>query len=637
MPGLLSVIDFHQRADLRDRFERARSVIGTGPGVCQDAWRDGAGIAALGRVDNGLFNPAPQPLASPDGRYRVFFQGELYDRAAKLAALKARGAGLPGDDHATLLLATYLAEGLGGVGRLNGSFFFLLWDDAAQTLVVGGDRHANRPHFYALDEDRFILAPEARAVAAACQRPPGVYLPAIAEFLALEHPLADHTFYEGVRAFPGGTFLTLSRSGTRWEVYWRLAFTAPDEERERPPETWLPEAAHRLRQAVMRQLEPPVGLFLSGGTDSRLILAAAERWDLPAVTFGTEDSEDVQLARRVAALAKLEHHVLALRPDFLSANAPEILARGEGMSSLFHAHNCEGLDAVRAIAPVMLAGNTSLFLRTEYVNDVLLPETHSRGGRAWQLLNQAALGHPPRRRFTSDEELVERMVQQAWTAVPPAIAREVLAPELVAEMERALREGIAAQFARVHAPALADRLIAYNIINRQRRFTHWGLAMTSHAHEFRKPFDDYDLVDFVLQLPHGTRRRMQTRLICHYSPALAALPRTGTGGASIDANLLQRALGVARKEFAALRPAHRAQSFVDPQEALRTHSRAFYEQVLLDPSTLQSGYFRPEGLKKLVEAHMSGRANLAGPLLAIATLALWQRKTQGGRIPSEQR
>ncbi|HEY9723923.1 MAG TPA: hypothetical protein V6D47_18120, partial [Oscillatoriaceae cyanobacterium] len=112
--------------------------------------------------------------------------------------------------------------------------------------------------------------------------------------------------------------------------------------------------------------------------------------------------------------------------------------------------------------------------------------------------------------------------------------------------------------------------------------------------------------------------------------------RTGTGGASIDANRFQRAWGVAKKELQALRPSKRMQSFADPQEGLRTHSRAFYEQLLLDPATLQCGYFRPEGLKKLVEAHMSGRANVAGPLLAIATLALWQRKTQGGRIHSEQ-
>ncbi|HEY9720496.1 MAG TPA: asparagine synthase-related protein, partial [Oscillatoriaceae cyanobacterium] len=506
MPGLLSVIDFHQRADLVPRFERARSVLVTGPGFCSDAWRDGAGIVALGRVDNGILNPAPQPIASPDGRYRVFFQGELYDRQAKLAELKARDLGLSGEDSATLLLATYLTAGLTGVGRLNGSYFFLLWDDATQMLIVGGDRHANRPHYYALDEERFLLAPEARAVAAACTRPPGVDLTGLAEFLALEHPLADHTFYEGVRAFPGGTFLTLTRAGTRWEVYWTLSFTAPDEEQERPAEAWLPEAAHLLRQAVGRQLDDKSGLFLSGGTDSRLILAAAPHRAMPAVTFGTPESEDVRYAADVAKLAGVTHHVLPMRADFLSANAAEILARGEGMSSLFHAHNCEGLHAVRAIAPVMLAGNTSLFLRTEYYNDVMMPDAPSKAARAVQVLQQLALGHPPRRRFASEEQLIERMVVQCWTAVPPAIARQVLAPELVSEIERALREGIAAQFARVKAPALADRLIAYNIVNRQRRFTHWSLAMTSHVHEFRKPFDDYDLVDFVLALPHGTRR-----------------------------------------------------------------------------------------------------------------------------------
>ncbi|MDB5102246.1 MAG: Immunoglobulin I-set domain protein [Cyanobacteria bacterium RYN_339] len=519
MPGLYALVDFHRRADLAGR---QAAQLATAASVTA-VWREPEGRLAAAWVSNGLRVGAKGPATSPDGQITALVDGELVDLAEGLVAVRRRGAEPTGRGPADLLVATYMLDGLEGVAKLEGAYFFVIWDGRAGVAYLGGDRHASRPHFYALHDDRLVVAPDVRGVLAGLDTRPPVCWQGVAEFLALEHPLADRTFFEGVRAFPGGTFLAATPRGTRWHVYWTPRYSGAKEARPRV-EDYVEAATERYRAAVVRRLEGRCVLSLSGGTDSRLLLALAADAGLATFTFGQAGSDDMRFAAQAAAAAGVVHEPIPLRPDFLAHFAPHVIARGEGMSSLFHAHNLDGVAEVRALAPVVLCGGAAEFARLDYAENVL-----AASGPAWQLMGRRALeGRRPLVSVGSDEELARRLLAYAWNVITPAMAQEVLAPELARAMGRTLGQGVASQLARIKAASPEDRLMTFNLINRQRRFSQWGLTLSAPELTYRKPLEDYALVDFLLRVPATTRRALPDAVIRRLAPGLARVPRTGT-------------------------------------------------------------------------------------------------------------
>ncbi len=626
MPGIVITHDPLGRLGLAERFRRQLATARLHPWYRVDRWEDPAGRVALGRADLGAFNPDDQPLMSEDGRFRLVFQGDLRDRAARLAALAARGVPLTGGGDPDLLLAAYRADGLDGIARLNGSYFFALWDEREAVLRVGGDRYASRPHLFAFAGGRFLLAPEVAGVIAGLGHTPPPDWQGLGTFMALEYPLGDRSLIEGVRVFPGGTFLTLGVEGPSWTEYWRPRYVAAA---ARPLDAWVEEATPLYKQAVRRAAQGNFCVAISGGTDSRTVIACAEFADFPTFTFGRPDSEDVLLAQRVARARGLAPAVLRLRDDYLDHHAETMLRLGEGMTSLFHAHDADGIEDVAALAPVTIYGMTSEFARTDFAENVLAASAATPPARIALFARHVREGRRPLDPLTGDAALVARLVARTWTAVDAATAQAVLTPAAAWAMREAVLGGLAEGLARAEGPTGVDRLMAFNVTQRQRRFTGWGIKIAGSAHEFRKPFDDYDLVDFLLRVPPEVRRGLQAQVIARLAPDLAAIPRTGTG-APLDAALPTRAIAFGRKRLAqVLRPGRR-QSFADPQTLLRTTSRAYFEALLLDPATLHNGLFQPEGLRRLVEAHMIGRVDAASALCALATVELWRRRVLGG-------
>lgn len=627
MPGIVTLIDQRRRPDLPARFRHLQAATQLKPWLQAEAQVDTEGLWAIGRTDLGLINRAPQPLTSHDGRYRLCFYGELYDVAERLQRLKGLGTPLTGHESPDLLLGAYREDGLAGISPLNGSYFFALWDQHEQRLIVGGDRYATRPHFYAFQDGRFLLAPTLQGILAGLDELPPYCWQAICEFLALEFPLADRTFFEGIHVFPGGTFLVLDAGGPSWHPYWTVRYRAPDEPRARQPEAYLDEALNLYRQAVARRMAGPIGLPVSGGIDSRLIAALATRRDVPALSMGAPDSDDLRFARQVVQVLGHPHIVLPLPQDYLAQNAHETIALGDGMSSLFHAHNSHPLEGPSAIH---LNGMYSEFSRLHYAETVLAERPRSSWHQMQLWARQIDTGRLPLVSTADDETLLARLLAAMWNIVPLPLAQTVLQPELAQTMAAAVPSGLNAAWAAVEADCLTDRVASLFLLHRHRRFGQWGLKQSSHFKEFRLPLADYDLVDFLLTLPAATRRNLQAQVICRANPRLAAIPRT-PNGLPLHATRLRRATAHAWLSLDKRLFPGRRQTFSDPQQGLRTYARSFYEEVLLDPASLGNGIFQPDGIRRLLAAHMSGQSNQANAICALATLELWRRTYNADR------
>ena len=105
-----------------------------------------------------------QPMHSPDSRYSIIFNGEIYNHNDFRSELKAKGFEFKSTSDTEVLLYMYITYGASMLHRLNGMFAFAIWDDQKNELFVARDRYGIKPLYYYLDITKFIFASEPKAI-----------------------------------------------------------------------------------------------------------------------------------------------------------------------------------------------------------------------------------------------------------------------------------------------------------------------------------------------------------------------------------------------------------------------------------------------------------------------------------------
>ena len=223
-----------------------------------------------------LTSAGHQPMTTPDGRFTLVYNGEIYNYLELQDELGGRETFQSRTDSEVLLRA-YARWGAGCLDRLRGMFAFAIWDRQEQAVFLARDRFGIKPLYYARHGDRWLFASEIKALLAGGVEPhPDSAV--IAEYLCTS--LYDHqeeTFFSGIRRLLPGHCLTIRADG-RLDGPHRY-YDLPS--RVRPLHVPFEEAKERLlvllREAIRLHLraDVPVGINLSGGIDSSVLLALA--------------------------------------------------------------------------------------------------------------------------------------------------------------------------------------------------------------------------------------------------------------------------------------------------------------------------------------------------------------------------
>lgn len=256
-----------------------------------------------------------QPMRSPDGRYVLLFNGEIYNFGELRTELEAAGYAFATHSDTEVLLHGYAAWGERLVPRLDGMFAFVVWDTRERALFAARDRIGIKPFFYSVAAGfafASTLAPFLRLEGF----PRRLDYEALRDYLAFQTPLAPHSFLADVRQLPPASLLTWRAQSGRLELrrYWDIAApseSVPDREQ------LLGRVDAALAESVRRQLiaDVPLGAFLSGGIDSGLMVhymarAGARPLKTFNLRFAQESFDETPYARAVAERFGTEHHVL---------------------------------------------------------------------------------------------------------------------------------------------------------------------------------------------------------------------------------------------------------------------------------------------------------------------------------------
>ena len=276
-------------------------------------WQEGDVYLGHRRLSIIDLRTGAQPMHSADGRYVIVFNGEIYNYRELRRDLQADGAVFRTASDTEVILEGYRRWGADVVVRLNGMFAFVIWDRVEQTAFGARDRLGIKPLCWALKGETFIVASTLGAVPRS-GRLRRIRCGPVRDLMTFDYIPAPRTFRRGVRKLPPGSRFGWRRGSRepRIDTYW----TPPPADRTMTPPT-EEELEDLLSRVVKRQMvsDVPLGVFLSGGIDSSLLVALMARHSTQAVktysvSFAEQEVDESPIAAAVARHFATDHEVL---------------------------------------------------------------------------------------------------------------------------------------------------------------------------------------------------------------------------------------------------------------------------------------------------------------------------------------
>lgn len=230
-----------------------------------------------------LSEQAAQPMTA-HGDLTITYNGEIYNYKELRKDAETKNIGFASQSDTETILSSYAQYGVAAASHLRGMFAYALWDERKKRLVLSRDRFGIKPLYYAVVDNLFVFASEAKALLP--------FLPsistnsdALAEYLTFQYSISDKTLFEGINQVMPGHSLIIENGMITVEKYWDIQYEVDF--------SWtIDSAKEKLRELLNDSIElhlrsdVEIGSYLSGGVDSSLMARlASDQLDLPIKGF----------------------------------------------------------------------------------------------------------------------------------------------------------------------------------------------------------------------------------------------------------------------------------------------------------------------------------------------------------------
>lgn len=631
MCGICGTFNYRdgQPADAARVTQMARAIAHRGP---DDEGQYVSGPLGLGFRRLSILDLSPaghQPMADETRRIWVAFNGEIYNFRELRRELEAQGARFRSHGDTEVIVQGYAKWGDALLEKLNGMFGLAIWDESRRKLTLARDPMGIKPVYYALHEGTLFFGSELRAVFAGLGERPPIDPVAANLFLRYRYTPAPHTLYTGVRKLAPGEKLVVQEGVarlSRWYNYHPVPFAQPPR-----PEEAAEELLAVYRRAMERHLvsDVPVGLLLSGGIDSGLLLGLMNQygrnWPTFTVGYGTAFRDDeLSDADETARLLGSRHAAVRIDQAEFERVLPKVISIVEepvASSSIVPMY----FVAQRARQDVKVAlmgqGPDELFGGYKRHLGVRYGSWFRRLPPWSQRALAAGVHRLPRnetlKRATHSMGVDDQLdrFRDIFSLMPGSDVDALFQPDTLARDPN----GVIRDCWSPLAPAMAglDELNAFQLLELRSSLPDelllYGdkLSMV-HGLEVRVPYLDREVVEFVQRLDASLKVRHGTRKWLHRKVCRDFLPR----------------------EIIARKKRGFAVNVVDDwfRESLGGRIRDFLE----DESSLLYRFLRPRPVRDLLRRHASGREDHHKVLFSLVVLEQWLRSNDAAPVERER-
>ncbi|CCH88950.1 Asparagine synthetase [glutamine-hydrolyzing] [Modestobacter italicus] len=300
----------------------------------REVWSDPHAVLGFNRLAFIDIEGSPQPMPYAGDRYRIVFNGEIYNYLELREELKAAGATFATEGDTEAIVAGYHLWGEAVVPRLRGMFAFVIWDSQTGTAFGARDAFGIKPLFTArLADGGLVFSSEKKALLellGGSDAAGGVDAASLQHYLTLQYVPEPATLHRGIRRIESGTSFTVVDGELHTARWFHPRFdsrpVAPGQEQalyDRIAEVLDDSVAKHMRADVT------VGSFLSSGIDSTAIAALAHKYNRDLVTFTVgfqrEATSEVEIAAESAAILGVRHVPVEVTAEEFAEAIPTVV------------------------------------------------------------------------------------------------------------------------------------------------------------------------------------------------------------------------------------------------------------------------------------------------------------------------
>jgi asparagine synthase (glutamine-hydrolysing) len=513
-------------------------------------------------------------MASYDQYVHVWIDGEIYNQEE-----------LSKDEHegfSKMILRSYLEDSLEDLlKKVDGIYIAIIYDLKRKQIQVVTDRYGLKPFYIYLKNNCLIFAPELKCFPYLRPFTLQIRSDVVNCFMKLEHFVGTATWFEGVELTEPSMIYNYSWQDDKLtkKRYWSWSAI---QQSSLSIESAAEEMSFLLDNAIKSRSfgSYKVGVALSGGFDSRAILAAIYQDNPITYTFGIKESADVRIAKKVAAQAGVKHIHFDMKVDDWLLKRFSGVWKTDGMLNMYHMHYSHLMDEIPKIMDVNLSG---------FLGDAVIGGTYLDRKKGKPFLD---------RRMNED------------------IARQ--------------HYGDYSNFCDPSDSFFdINKIDPYLFYNRGRRMIGLGAEEANKTIHQRLPFMDIKLMDFSYSLPDTFRKDSnvyQRSLLLRYPDFYKKIPHATSGvPISIDPSIFHRSkklyhrlLWIAKYKLGI------ATSFTDVYNWIKEPDTANFIRNLLDPKyAIYPSYTQTDFLKTYFEPHVAGKGNYSKQVMGALTMEIW--------------
>ncbi|MHC1729909.1 MAG: asparagine synthase (glutamine-hydrolyzing) [Syntrophobacteraceae bacterium] len=556
----------------------------------------GLGHRRLAVID--LSAAGHQPMATPDGKYVISYNGEIYNFQKLRIELEAQGYHFRSRTDTEVILYAYALWGPACIERFNGMFAFALWDNQSNELFLARDRYGIKPIYYSERNNVFAFASEVKAILAHPAFQAEIDKEALVEYFTFQNFFTDRTLFRGIRLFPAGHWAKLKPGrGLVFKHYWDYSFSEP--EQPASEQEYIEELDRLFRQAVNRQLvsDVDIGAYLSGGMDSGSITAVAATqlpyiktftcgFDLHSASGMELSFDERQKAELMSYLFKTEHYEMVLKAGDMERIMPKFTWHLEEPRVGQSYPNYYAAQLAGKFVKVVLSGGGG---------DELF------AGYPWRYYRAAG--------NYGFQDYIEKYYRYWQRLIDNRVLWKLFAP-IKSEVGNVWTMDIFRHVFQEHKHTLErpEDYINHSLCFEARTFLHSLLVVEdklsmAHSLETRVPFLDNDLVDFAMRVPVSLKLSCLEEVVRTDENELAKYYQRTRDGKMILRKVMSRYVPLEIVEA-------EKQGFSAPDASwFKGESIEYVKRRLLSPHACIYEYFDPTALVGLVKEHLDGKLN----------------------------